>query len=51
MNICKIQNKIWFLLSRSLKSSQAVESHKHHMRHDIKVYILVWICSGTVLST
>ena len=51
VHICKIQNRIWFLLSRSLKSSQTVEHHKHHMRHDIRICVLVWISSGTVLST
>ena len=51
VHICKIQSRIWFLLSRSLKSSQTGEHHKHHMRHDIRIYVLVWISSGTVLST
>ena len=51
VHICKIQSRIWFLLSRSLKQSQTVGHCKHHMRHGIRIYVLVWISSGTVLST
>lgn len=51
MYICKIQTKMWLLPSRNLNSSQAVEAHKQNVREGIRVYILVWIHSATVLST